>query len=123
MANQKVIHNAPSGGTYYAHPADLELYSLANWATNRVQLNERAAPNVGQYANEVDDSKGMVWLIFESATQPASADEAVASVALEAEVARQQTTPEKLKEGVRLGLEGRWTDEDNESFDLTVEDI
>jgi hypothetical protein len=97
---QRVFHIAPSGGTYYAHPADLTTYSLSNWAVNRVQLVEMAAPNSGVYTAELDSSVAADWLVFSGAAQPSAVD-AVAIVSL--------PDLHSIKAGARAALSGRWT--------------
>lgn len=83
MPNHTATHIAATGGTYYAYPAHSSAtYSLANWATHRVQLAELSAPNLGTYQGTLDDAKGFSWLVFAGSSQPASWDSALAEIDL-----------------------------------------
>jgi hypothetical protein len=77
MANRIVDRFATTGQTHvYLYPYRSRagvLYSLADWATHRVAFTERTAPNLGHYVSgNCDDSKGLIWAIFDLAsdTQP-----------------------------------------------------
>jgi hypothetical protein len=77
MANRIVDRFTTTGQTHvYLYPYRSRagvLYSLADWATHRVAFAERASPNLGHYVSgNCDDSKGLIWAIFDLAsdTQP-----------------------------------------------------
>ena len=82
MAMILVSHLAPTGGTYYAYPAEASVYSLADWATHAVELVELGAPDAGVYQGELDTDKGFTWLVFSGASQPSAWNAAIAEVAL-----------------------------------------
>lgn len=81
MAIHTINHTDDSGLSLYAFPAD-SAYSLVDWTTHRVALAERAGPDVGIYDATLDDAKGVTWLVFEGANQPAGYAYAIAKVDL-----------------------------------------
>lgn len=119
MATRIADYIGPAGETIYIYPLRSLAgsdYSLADWTTHRVQLVEKASPNLGRYQGSADDTKGYIWAVFIGATQPASWDEAVATIDLTNAAIEDQTT----KDAIREAMSGRWTDETNASFDLVV---
>ena len=85
-------------------------YSLADWSTHRVQLTEKAAPNLGRYQGSADDTKGYDWAVFSGANQPDSWDERVAIVDLRhsAIVEEVQRVP-RSSTALTAGAASRWT--------------
>jgi len=55
------------GQTLYAYPAG---FSLADWTTHRVLLDEGTGANTGKYTASLDESKSTLWYFFVGASQP-----------------------------------------------------
>jgi len=55
------------GQTLYAFPAG---FSLADWDTHRVLLDEGTGANTGKYTASLDESKSTLWYFFIGASQP-----------------------------------------------------
>jgi hypothetical protein len=67
-----VSTNRPTGRSLFAFPDSGNLANYANGLGNRVALVESAAPNLGRYTANLDDSVDTLWRVFEGAAQPAS---------------------------------------------------
>ena len=62
----------PTGRLLFAFPDSGNLANYTNGLGNRVAVPESAAPNLGRYTAQLDDSIDTLWRLFEGATQPTS---------------------------------------------------
>lgn len=64
----------PAGQTLYAYPDLSYGFSLADWITHREPLMEGTSPNTGIYTAQLDETKALLWRVFQGASQPSNWD-------------------------------------------------
>lgn len=90
MASFPGLHIAASGLTFRAFPASQD--DFTNWASLKVAFTE--AGSTGKYAATLNDTNGLLWLVFQSDTQPTLFSEAVAQIDLDGSIAAIKADPD-----------------------------